>query len=273
MAPKQPAPYTSASMSKAVRVTQRGSTLEVTLDRPKANAIDAATSRALGQVFAAFRDNPELRVAIFTGAGERFFSAGWDLTAAAEGEAYESDYGEGGFGGFPELPCLNKPVIAAVNGMAVGGGFELAMSADLVVAADHATFFLPEPGAGVIPDVGAIRLPKLLPGPVATEVLIAGRRLTASDTLRFGLVNRVVAGSDLTGAARAMAERITALAPLAVAAILDIRRRTEGMTFKEGLTLLRSGDVESYQRMLASEDAEEGPRAFAGKRAPVWKGR
>ena len=260
-------------MTDTVRVDRRGSTLEVTLDRPKANAIDAETSRALGDVFAAFRDDPLLRVAIFSGSGERFFSAGWDLVSAAGGEAYESDFGPGGFGGFPELPDLNKPVIAAVNGMAVGGGFELAMSADLVVAADHATFFLPEPAVGLIPDVGAVRLPKLLPRPVAVEVLIAGRRLAAAEALRFGLVNQVVPGHRLLEAARALADRITALAPLAVAAILNIRRRTEGLSIEEGLALLRSGEIDTYQRMLASEDAEEGPRAFAEKRDPVWRGR
>ena len=260
-------------MSDSIRMTRRGMTLEVTLDRPKANAIDAATSRALGEVFAGFRDDPRLRVAIFTGAGKRFFCAGWDLKAAARGEAYESDYGAGGFGGFPELPGLNKPVIAAVNGMAVGGGFELVMSSDLVVAADHATFSLPEAAVGVIPDAGTVRLPKLLPGPVAAEVLIAGRRVSAAEALRFGLVNKVVAPSELLGAARAMADRVAALAPLAVAAILDIRRRTENMTAREGLALMRSGEIDSYRRMLASEDAEEGPRAFAEKREPVWKGR
>lgn len=260
-------------MNEAVRTTRRGSTLEVILDRPKANAIDAATSRVLGEVFTAFRDDPRLRVAIFSGAGERFFSAGWDLAAAAEGEEYESDFGPGGFGGFPELPDLCKPVIAAVNGMAVGGGFELAMSAHLVVAADHATFFLPEAAVGVIPDAGAIRLPRLLPGPVATEVLIAGRRLSAAEALRFGLVNEVVTGGELMDAARAMADRITALAPLAVAAILDIRRQTESLTVREGLALMRSGNIESYRRMLASEDSVEGPRAFAEKRRPRWMGR
>ena len=259
-------------MSDAIRVARRGSTLEVMLDRPKANAIDASTSRALGEVFTDFRDDPRLRVAIFTGAGERFFCAGWDLKAAAAGEAYESDYGTGGFGGFPELPGLNKPVVAAVNGMAVGGGFELVMSSDLVVAADHATFFLPEPGVGIIADIGTVRLPKLLPGPVATEVLIAGRRLSATEALQFGLVNEVVAPSELLGAARAIADRVAALAPLAVAAILDICRQTEATTAAEGLALMRSGEIESYRRMLASEDAEEGPRAFAEKRDPVWKG-
>lgn len=260
-------------MSEPIRVTRRDSTLEVVLDRPKANAIDAATSRRLGDVFTDFRDDPQLRVAIFTGAGEQFFCAGWDLKAAAEGEAYESDYGAGGFGGFAELPDLNKPVIAAVNGMAVGGGFELVMSADLVVASDHATFFLPEPAVGLVPDAGTVRLPKLLPRPVATEVLIAGRRLSAGEALRFGMVNEVVAPSELLEAARAMADRVATLAPLAVAAILDIRRLTEGMTAEEGLALMRSGGIESYRRVLASEDAEEGPRAFAEKRDPIWTGR
>ena len=260
-------------MSEAIRVTRRGSDLEVVLDRPPANAIDAAASRALGQVFAAFRDDPRLRVAILTGAGDRFFSAGWDLKAAAGGEAYESDYGVGGFGGFPELPGLDKPVIAAVNGMAVGGGFEIAMAADLVVAADHAAFFLPEAAVGIIPDAGTVRLPRLVPRPVAMEVLLAGRRLGADEALRYGLVNRVVSGAGLLDEARALAGRITAMAPLAVAAILDIGRRTGGMTVEEGLELVRSGQLESYRRVLDSEDAEEGPRAFAEKRDPVWKGR
>ena len=259
-------------MNEAIRVDRRGAVLEVTLDRPRANAIDAATSRLLGEVFTSFRDDPQLRVAIFTGTGERFFSAGWDLAAAAEGEAYESDFGAGGFGGFAELPDLVKPVIAAVNGMAVGGGFEMVMAADLVVASDHATFFLPEAAVGVIPDAGTVRLPKLLPRSVATEVLIAGRRLSAAEMLQFGLVNEVVAAPELLDAARVMADRICALAPLAVAAILDIRRRTEAKTVQDGLALMRSGEIESYRRMLASEDAEEGPRAFAERRDPVWKG-
>ena len=161
----------------AVRTTVYGGALEVVLDRPKANAIDAATSRELGQVFAGFRDDPSLRVAVFTGAGDRFFSAGWDLGAAADGEEFEADYGEGGFGGFGELPRRNKPVVCAVNGLAVGGGFEIALAAEFVVAAEHAEFFLPEAGLGIIPDTGAVRLPRILPPAVATEVLIGGRRL------------------------------------------------------------------------------------------------
>ena len=126
-------------MSDTVKVETRGRVLEVTLDRPKANAIDAPTSQEMGRVFCEFRDNPDLRVAIVTGGGEKFFSAGWDLKAAAEGEDYDADNGPGGFAGLTELHDLNKPLIAAVNGMAVGGGFELALSCDMILAADHAS--------------------------------------------------------------------------------------------------------------------------------------
>ena len=258
---------------ETIRAIRRGSTLEVTLDRPKANAIDAATSRALGAVFAGFRDDPDLRVAIFTGAGERFFSAGWDLAVGADGEDYESDFGPGGFGGFAELPDLNKPVIAAVNGMAVGGGFELVMAAHLVVAAEHATFFLPEASIGLIPDAGSVLLPRLLPAPLANEVLLAGRRLSAEELHRFGLVNQVVPGRDLMDTAHDLAGRIAASAPLSVAAILDICRRSGGMQASAALHDLRSGAVETYRKVLESEDAQEGLRAFAEKRDPVWKGR
>ena len=172
----------------------------VTLDRPKANAIDAATSFALGEVFVGFEHDPAVRVAIFTGAGERFFSAGWDLGAAAEGESFDSDYGAGGFGGFTNLPARRTPVIAAVNGMAVGGGFEIAMAADMVVAADHAQFFLPEAGLGILPDNGAVRLPRLLPAPIAREMLLTGRRMGADEAARWGLVNKVVPAADTIAA-------------------------------------------------------------------------
>ena len=260
-------------MGSAVTAICNDGVLEVVLDRPKANAIDAATSRELSSVFAGFRDDPELRVAIFTGAGERFFSAGWDLDAAAGGEAFEADYGEGGFGGFPELPGRNKPVICAVNGLAVGGGFEIALAADLVVAAEHAAFFLPETGLGIIPDAGAIRLPRILPPVVANEVLYAGRRLEADEALRWGLVNAVVPADRLLDEARAMAARIVASAPLAVEAVLAVDRATRSLTLDEAFAHLRSGELDAYERMLASEDAEEGPRAFTEGRDPPWQGR
>ena len=245
----------------------------MTLARGKANTIDAATSRAMGEVFTAFRNDPAYRVAILTGAGDRFFSGGWDLEAAAGGEAYESDYGAGGFGGFVELPDLTKPVIAAVNGIAAGGGFEIVMAANMAVAADHARFLLPEAKVGIIPDAGTVRLPRLLPAPLATEVLMGTRRLTAGEALHYGIVNRVVPAAGLQEAARDLAAHVIEAAPLAVAAILDLMRRTDGLSIDAALALMRSGDCHLYERMLRSEDAEEGPRAFLEKRPPRWQGR
>ena len=258
----------------AVTAVSHGPVLEVTLDRPKANAIDAATSRELSTVFAAFRDDLDLRVAILTGAGDRFFSAGWDLNAAAEGEEFEADYGEGGFGGFGELPGLHKPVICAVNGMAVGGGFEIVLAADLVVAAAHARFWLPEAKLGIVPDTASVRLPRMLPPVVANEVLYAGRRLDAAEALRWGLVNSVAgADEDLMAEARALAARIAEAAPLSVAAMGEIRDRTRHLPLAGAFELLRSGDLAAYEAMLASTDAAEGPRAFTEGRAPRWQGR
>ena len=256
-----------------LQTTRSGQILEVVLDRPKANAIDAATSRQMGEIFAGFRDDPDLRVAIFTGAGNRFFCAGWDLKAAAEGEDFEADYGVGGFGGFPELPDLNKPVIAAVNGLALGGGFEIALAADLMIAVEDAEFYLPEPLVGVMPDAGAIRLPRALPRAVANEMLLTSKHMSAQEAELWGLVNEVCKPADLMDRARELAERITAAAPLSIAAIKETVRSTEAMTLSDAYAHLRSGEVKNYKKMLESEDAEEGPRAFAEKRDPVWTGR
>jgi len=150
-----------------VQARTDGPVLVITLDRPKANAIDVRTSQALYAAFDRLRRDPGLRVAILTGAGERFFSAGWDLKAATEGEAIAADHGPGGFAGLTELFDLGKPVIAAVNGLALGGGFELALAADLVVAAEHAEFALTEVRLGLVPDAGGLlRLPSRLPRPM-----------------------------------------------------------------------------------------------------------
>jgi len=254
-----------------VSESNEGMVLEVVLDRPKANAIDAATSRELGDVFHSFMNHPTQRVAIFTGNGEKFFSAGWDLNAASDGESFESDYGVGGFGGFPELPNRSKPIIAAVNGMAVGGGFEIAMAADLIVAADHATFSLPESKVGVLPDAGSVRLPRLIPTALANEVMLAGRILTASECLDLGLINATAPANQLIVIARELAARICASAPLSVAAILDIQRDVEGLPLPEAMAKMRTNAA--YKRAINSQDAQEGPRAFAEKRAPKWTGR
>ncbi len=261
-------------MTDAVRCERRDQVLEICLDRPKANAIDVATSRALGEAFACFRDDPALRVAIVTGAGERFFSAGWDLKAAAGGEAADADHGPGGFAGLTELFDLGKPVIAAVNGLAAGGGFELALACDLIVAADHAEFFLPEVNLGLIADAGGVlRLPRRLPRAIAMDMLLTGRRMTAAEAARWGLVNKAVPGAELGETARAQADRIAATAPLAAAAVIEVVGATEHLSVEGAFAVLQSGGLTAYERMLVSDDIREGPRAFAEKREPLWQGR
>src|SRR6056297_2406507 len=189
-------------MSDAVKTDRRGHVLEVTLDRPKANAIDLETSRTLGNVFKEFRDDPDLRVAIITGAGPRFFCPGWDLKGAADGDAVDGDYGVGGFGGLQELRDMNKPVIAAVNGIACGGGLELALSADMIIAADHATFALPEIRSGTVADAASVKLPKRIPHHIAMEMLLTGRWLDVEEGARWGFVNHVYPAADLMAEAR-----------------------------------------------------------------------
>jgi len=261
-------------MEQAAKVEQRGAILEITLDRPKANAIDAATSRALSEAFVGFRDNDELRVAIVTGAGNKFFSAGWDLKAAARGEEDNADNGPGGFAGLTELFDLNKPVIAAVNGIAVGGGLELVLACDLIIAADHAEFFLPETYLGIMADAGGVqRLPRRLPYFIAMELLLTGRRMGAREAAHYGLVNTVVPAPQLMEKARTLAENIAAGAPLAVAALKEVVRATEHLSVQQAFALTKRGALPIYQRMLASEDFREGPRAFAQARKPNFKGR
>ncbi len=257
-----------------VRTEAVASVLAITLDRPPANAVDVATSHALYEAFARLEDDDSLRVGILTGAGERFFCAGWDLKAAAAGEALDADHGPGGFAGLTEFHGRAKPVIAAVNGLAAGGGFELVLAADLAVAAEHAKFSLPEATLGIIPDSGGVlRLPQRLPRPVAVELLLTGRALTAAEALSFGLVNQVVPGERLASAAEQLAARIVRSAPLAVAAVLEILDATEAESMRDGYATLRSGELRRYAAMLASQDAVEGPAAFTERRPPAWKGR
>lgn len=261
-------------MSESLKITRNGAILEIILDRPKANAIDAKTSFKMGEVFLNFRDDPSLRVAIITGAGERFFSAGWDLKSAAGGEAPDADFGPGGFAGLTEIFNLNKPVIAAVNGYAFGGGFELALAADMIICSENASFALPEAQLGIIPDSGGVlRLPKILPAPIVNEMVMTGRRMDAQEALRWGIANDVVPIESLMDKARELAEQVTQSAPLAVAALKEIFRATGELTVEEGYKLMRSGVLTQYPAVLHSEDATEGPLAFSEKRSPNWKGR
>jgi crotonobetainyl-CoA hydratase len=262
------------TMAEAVRTEVVDGVLVVTLDRPTANAIDVPTSLALYDAFARLEDDADLRVGIVTGAGERFFSAGWDLKAAAAGEAVDADHGPGGFAGLTELFDRSKPVIAAVNGLALGGGLELALAADLMVVAEHAELALPEVRVGVVADSGGLlRLPRRLPDAVARELLLTGRRMTADEAARWGLANRVVPAGTLVESALELAGQITAGAPLAIAAIQEVLAATAGLDVRDAFTRMRSGDLAAYAAMLESDDAVEGPRAFAEKRPPEWRGR
>ena len=256
-----------------VRTERRGAVLEVTLDRPKANAIDAATSRVMGEVFKGFRDDPDLRVAMLTGGGEKFFCPGWDLKAAAEGESADSDYGVGGFGGLQELRAMNKPVIAAVNGIACGGGLELALSADIILAADHAQFALPEIRSGTVADAASIKLPKRIPYHIAMEMLLTGRWFDAEEAARWGLVNRIHPADRLMAEARALADHLASGPPLVYAAIKEIMREAEAMTFQDAMNRITRRQFATVDILYDSEDQKEGARAFAEKRDPVWKGR
>ena len=262
-----------------VRVAIEDTLMIITLDRPKANAIDLPTSRKLGQAFVYFRDNPELKVAIITGAGEKIFCAGWDLKALDAGDTPLENWWEaedpdlGGFAGITEMWNLNKPVIAALNGLTIGGGFEIALACDLIIAAEHVEFALPELPLGLIPDAGAVqRLPRRLPYNIAREMLYLGRRMPAAEAAGYGLVNRVVAAEQLMPSARAWADKLSEVAPLALQAIKEVLRAIECEPLEQAFHKMRYDDLPIYKAMLSSEDAGEGVAAFVEKRDAKFKG-
>jgi crotonobetainyl-CoA hydratase len=256
-----------------VKTRREGAILEVTLDRPKANAIDLVTSRVLGEVFRDFRDDPDLRVAILTGGGDKFFCPGWDLKAAAGGDAVDGDYGVGGFGGLQELRDMNKPVIAAVNGIACGGGLELMISADMIIAADHASFALPEIRSGTVADAASVKLPKRIPYHIAMELLLTGRWFDAEEAHRWGLVNEIVAADKLMERAWEQARVLASGPPLVYAAIKEIVRDAEDAKFQDAMNRITKRQLRSVDVLYDSDDQLEGARAFAEKRDPVWRGK
>lgn len=256
-----------------IKTRREGAILEVTLDRPKANAIDLATSRIMGLTFRAFRDDDSLRVCILRAAGDKFFCPGWDLKAAADGDAVDGDYGVGGFGGLQELPNLNKPVIAAVNGICCGGGLELALSADLILCSGNATFALPEIRSGTVADAASIKLPKRIPYHVAMDLLLTGRWFDADEALRWGIVKEICPPDTLLQTAWDLARLLESGPPLVYAAIKEVVREAENMRFHDALSRITKRQFASVDRLYSSEDQLEGARAFAQKRDPVWKGK
>jgi len=258
-------------MPDGIEITRDGPVLEVRLDRPKANAIDLPASRRLNETFSAFRDDPALRVAIVTGTGDRFFSAGWDLKGAAGGEKSDSDWGVGGFAGLNHPRNLNKPLIAAVNGIACGGGFELMLGTDIIVAEEHAKFALPEINVGVLADAGTIKLRRRIPYHVAVEFLMTGRWMDVTEAKHWGLINHIVPKGTGLARAREIAQQLAAGPPLLFPAIKQLLRHSEMVAEHEAFELHDS--LDAVQRVLRSDDLLEGARAFSEKRTPRWTGR
>jgi len=261
-----------AADAKAKVSTERdGAILWVTIDRPEVlNALDPEAHRGLAAAFDAFAADASLRVAVITGRGDKAFCVGSDLKARAATNA--DDHPDTGFAGLTHRFDLAKPVIAAVNGLAIGGGVEIVAAADLAIAADHAAFALPEPRVGLaaLGGGGLQRLARHLPLKYAMDLVLTGRRIDAAEAQRIGLVNSVVPAGELRAKVRATAEQIIAGAPLAIAASKQVM--LQSLAHADLADALRA-HYPAAERMLASEDAREGQRAFVERRPPSWQGR
>ncbi len=271
-------------MASQVVVEIDGPVLTAIINRPPANAIDLALSTELYEAFRRLNEDAELRVGIVTAAPnpKNIFCAGWDLKAVARGEGRDAqqgfDLGPGGIGGLPEYFDLYKPVIAAVNGATVGGGFELALGADIIVASDDAYFALPEMQRGFLPDGGAIqKLHHRVPYNVAIDLMLTGRRLTAQEAKHWGLVRDVVPKADLLAHARTIADGIAKGAPLVSQALKEFMRFHAAGSPEQAHQAARKAwigpsGLPHYERMLRSADFNEGAVAFAEKRGANFKG-
>lgn len=267
-------------MTDAVIVEIYDRIVEITINRPPANAINPEVARSIHAALTRLQDDDELRVGIITGTGDRIFCAGWDLKEIAGMDSNQEALDHsldcpGGFAGICEFWGLKKPVIAATNGMTVGGGFEIALACDLIVAAEHTEFFLPEMQRGFLPDVGAIQyLPRKLPYNVAMELLYTGRRMPAEEAKQWGLVADVCPRDQLMNRTRELAAAIAKGAPLALQALKEVVPAIHSLPIQQAFAETKPGNEQLpvYQKMLMSDDFMEGARAFAEKRDPVWKG-
>ena len=259
------------SMSEHILVERDDAMLWITIDRPAAlNALNALAHRELSAALDSYAADSALRVAVITGAGERAFCVGSDLKARSLANA--DDHPPTGFGGISHRFDLAKPVIAAVNGLALGGGVEIVAACDLAIAADHAEFGLPEPRVGLaaLGGGGLQRLARHLPLKYAMELVLTGRRFGAEEAMRIGLINEVVPRAELSARVRKMAEAIIQGAPLAVEASKQVMLQSLAMPDLKAALQAR---YPAAERMLASEDAREGQRAFVEKRKARWQGK
>ena len=259
-------------MTDVVTTRREGAILEITLDRPKANAIDLDTSRLMGETFKMLRDDPDLRVGIVKTAGDKFFSAGWDLKAAAGGDAVDGDYGVGGFAGLQELRDMNKPVIACVNGMAVGGGFELALSCDLIYAADHSQLRAAGNQAGTLADAATVKLPKRIPYHVAMDLLLTGRWMDVAEAHRWGLVNEVLPKEKLEARVWEIARLLASGPPLVFAAIKEVAREAEAMTFQDAMNRITKRKFRTVDELYALGGRHGGVQGLCRKARPGVEG-